>query len=375
VARLKPLYLADRYIATMLLQTVLFSIVLFTVMWLCPETLFKLIQYVFAEKIDLLQAGEMLLLHIPPVLQQSIPIAVMVGCIFLFRRISLNSELIAMMACGMSPVRIMWPVFLVGLLFAGSHFFIQEVISPKTAPRLEATYYKYDLKPKKDDNFVYVEKNRQGQLDKFILIGQTQQEALRDFVILYYSVMPDGGVQIARILRAPTGRWDAGAKQWQIFNGVDYGLDEDGVFRETHHFPVQWVSTSKYPAKLLTFSKINPINMRISTLKEYINLLEEGGQFQDVRFSEVRLYQKFAFPLATLLFAIIGGMLGIEKVRTNGNLGLIYGAVILFIYSILVPFATNVGSLGVLPPVISAWIPLAAAGAATLLILNFRRYE
>jgi lipopolysaccharide export system permease protein len=359
----------------MLFQTIAFGVVLFTLIWLCPETLFKLIQYVFADKITLDQAGLMLLLHVPPVLQQSIPIAVMLGSIFLFRRISLNSERVAMLSSGVSPMRMLWPVFGMGVLFAFIHFGIQEWVTPETAPKLEGLYQEYKLKPRKDDNFVYVEKNRQGQLDKFILIGQTQQEELKDFIILYYAETGQGGVQVSRILRAPTGQWNQRERAWQLFNGIDYGLDEEGVFRETHPFAEQWVSTSKYPAKLLRYSKMNPLNMEIHTLRDYIHLLREGGQLQDVRFCEVRLAQKWAFPLASMLFALLGAMLGMERVRSNGNLSPIYGAIVLFIYSVMIPFSTNIGSLGMIPPVLSAWLPLLAALATAGVLLQLRRYE
>ncbi|MBY0403201.1 MAG: LptF/LptG family permease, partial [Cyanobacteria bacterium] len=126
----KPVALVDKYIFGLLLQTIVFSIALFTVIWLCPETLFKLIQYVFSEQLTLSQAGTMLLYHIPPVLQQSMPIAVMMGSIFLFRRLSMNSEMVALLAAGISPRRLLWSVLWMGILFGGLHFAVQEWVTP-----------------------------------------------------------------------------------------------------------------------------------------------------------------------------------------------------------------------------------------------------
>ncbi|MBY0402385.1 MAG: LptF/LptG family permease, partial [Cyanobacteria bacterium] len=250
-----------------------------------------------------------------------------------------------------------------------------EWVTPVTAPKLEALYQGYGLKQKKDDNFVYVEKNQLGQLDKFILIGQTPKNHLKDFLFLYYHPTTEGGVQISRILRAPEGRWSPQEKAWQLFNGIDYELDSEGVYHDIRRFSEQWVSTSKYPAKLLEFSKINPLSMKLGTIKEYIDLLKEGGQFQEVRFSEVSFFQKILFPLGTLLFALIGAVLGTEKVRTNGNLGIIYGAVVLFLYSILIPFSTNVGSIGIIPPLLAAILPLSACLAGFWLIATFKRVQ
>jgi lipopolysaccharide export system permease protein len=195
-------------------------------------------------------------------------------------------------------------------------------------------------------------------LDKFFLIGQTTQEKLSDFIILYYAPNNQGGVQLSRILRAHEGRWNEKEKAWQLFNGLDYELDEEGVFRESQKFTEQWVNTSQYPAKLLRYSKMTPLNMTQQNLKEYIHLLKDGGQLQDVRFCQVRFNQKWAFPIASILFALLGAFLGMEHVRSQRNYGLTFGALIIFCYSVLVPFATNIGSLGIVPPFIAAWLPL-----------------
>lgn len=348
----------DRYLITQLFQTILFGLVLFTVVWLAPEVLFKIIQFSFAGLLPPDQAGLMFLYNLPPVLQQSIPMAVLLGGIFLFRRLSHQYELTAMLASGIHPARILWPVALLGFAFAALHFGIQELLTPNTSPRLEQLSYQYHFENRKDDNFVYVEKNRLGQLDKFFLIGQTSKEKLADFIILYYNVSPEGGVQISRILRAPTGQWNEHERAWQLFNGVDYELDGEGVYRETRRFSEQWVTTSKYPARLLAYSKVSPLNMAQRRLKEYVQLLKEGGQFQDVRFFEIRLFQKWAHPFASIVFAVLGALLGMERIRSQKNYGLTMGALVLFIYSILIPFSTNLGSLGLVPPLVSAWLPL-----------------
>jgi lipopolysaccharide export system permease protein len=367
----------DRYVTFQLFQVVVFCVLLFTVIWLAPETLFKLIQNMFAGKLTPTQAGTMFLYHMPAVLQQSIPMAVFLGSLFLFRRLSSNFELIAMFATGIRPVRLLVPVLLVGAVFAGLHFFIQERVAPATGPRLAALYRENGLTEQQDNNFVFVEKNRQsGQPEKFFLIGQTENgQALRDFIILYYSATEQGGVQIARILRAPTGVWNPSVKAWQLFDGVDYELNEEGIYREIRQFKEQWVSTSGYLVKLLQYSQEGPMDMDWKTLRKYVQLLRDGGQLQDVRFYEMRLQQKLALPAASLVLVILGAMIGMEKVRTNRAYSLTYGALILFCYSITIPFSANLGTLGILPPELVAWLPLLFASLVAVGILQIRWRE
>src|SRR5689334_12239165 len=99
----KPFTLLDRYLCTQLLGIVLFAILLFSIIWLAPETLFNLTHYVLNGDINIGQACVMLLYHLPEVLQQTIPVAVLLGSIFLFQRLSQSYELVAFLASGISP--------------------------------------------------------------------------------------------------------------------------------------------------------------------------------------------------------------------------------------------------------------------------------
>jgi lipopolysaccharide export system permease protein len=215
-----------------------------------------------------------------------------------------------------------------------------------------------NLKDVPDRNFLFVEKDHHGQLSKFFMIGQIQKPQLSDFIILYYNETPLNGVQISRILRSKTGRWLADARQWQLIDGIEYVLNDEGVYKDIRQFPSQQIRTDKYAPLLLAYSKQNPLNMPWGQLKQYIKLLKEGNQLQDIPFYEVRLWQKWSAPVATLIFAVLGAILGIERVRTNRTYGLTLGALVIFIYSILVPFAGNIGNLDLAAPWLVAFLPL-----------------
>ncbi len=368
----------DRYLFGQLLQIVLFGLLMFTIIWLAPETLFRLIQLLFDEKITLAGFFKMIALHLPEIFEQSIPMAVLFGSLFLFRRLSLSLEMVTFLNAGISPIRLALPIFMVGLLFSALHLGIQEWVTPKTAPVYEAMKQEVGLSSNNQRNFTFVEKNRRGHWDKFLLIGQIQDflktGRLSDFFILYYQTDPAGSVYISRILRAAHGHWDEGAKAWRLFNGIDYELNEQGVFRENRPFREQWVTMSKYPFQLLEYSMQSPRDMDHRSLRQYIRLLEEGGQLQDVGYYEVRLQQKVAFPLASIFFALLGAFLGVEKIRSRQQYALLFGALLLFLYSVSIPFTTNMGSLGMLPPVIVAWLPMTLAAGLALILLQIRHH-
>lgn len=355
---LKPFKLLDWYLYSQLLLVILFAVVLFSLIWLAPDTMFKLTQYVSSGQITWLEALEMFALHLPPVLQQTIPVAVLLGTIILFQRLSQNYELIALLASGISPVRIFTSVLGMGLFFGMLHVAVNEWVMPQTANRLEKLYTQHGLKDIPDRNFLFVEKNHQKQLSKFFMIGQIQKVPLSDFIVLYYAETPDNGVQISRILRSKTGRWLPERRQWLLQDGMEYVLNHEGVYKDIRQFDQQQVRTDQYAAILLDYTRLNPMAMPWHQLKQYIKLLREGGQLQDVPYFQVRLWQKWAAPAATIIFSLLGAVLGMERVRTNRLYGLTFGALVIFIYSILVPFAGSFGSLDLVAPWLVAWLPL-----------------
>ncbi len=370
--RLKFWTILDGYLMRQLFWIMLFAVVLFSVIWLAPDTLFKLTQYVFAGRITPAQGAEMFAYHIPAVLEQTIPMAALLGSIFLFQRLSQNYELIAMLASGVSPRRVLLPVLIVGALFAGAQAVVEEWVIPQTANRLEQAYTDLKLRDMQDRNFLFVEKDHADRLARFFMIGQIQKPELSDFIVLYYEDSGEFGMRISRILRAKTGRWMAQSRQWQLQEGIEYVLNEEGVYKDIRPFELQQVRTNRYAHILLEYTRTNPMTMPWNQLRRYIRLLKEGGQLQEVPFYQVRLWQKWSMPVATMVFALLGALLGMEQVRTHRTYGLTYGALVIFIYSILVPFTSNFGSLNLLVPWLVAWLPLVLTVLLAMALLKLR---
>jgi lipopolysaccharide export system permease protein len=364
--------LLDRYLIQQLIPVNLFALLLFSIIWLAPELLFKLTQYVFADQITVWQGLEMLLYHIPEVLQQTMPVAVLLGSIFLFQRLSKDYEWVSILASGISTRRALSAVLLVGGLFACLHGLVQEVILPISTPRLDKMYNDSKLKDRPDRNFLFVEKNHEKRLSKFFMIGRVESKKLEDFIVLYYNEIPGEDVFITRILRSKSGRWLPEAQQWQLDHGIEYVLDTEGVYKDIRQFERQQIRTDRYASLLLNYTRMNPMVLPFPQLREYIRLMKEGGQLQDIPYFSVRLWQKISAPIATLLFAVLGALLGMEHVRSNRIYGLTFGALIVFIYSITTPFAGSFGSLDLTTPWLVAWTPLAFSLLLGWGLLRFR---
>jgi lipopolysaccharide export system permease protein len=369
----------DRYLATELFRSVVFGILLFSLIWLAPETLYQLFQDAFSGRLGIGDASLLLLYQLPPVLLQTIPMAVLVASVFLTRRLSHQFEWHVLLSSGISKARIWAPMLAVGLFFTLLYGVVQDVILPVTGPRVVEMNARFGLKEVKNRHFIFLERDpqRPERLNKFFLVGDVSKQRLRDILVLYFASNEAEtgrpGVQIQRILKASHGLWDARTQAWRLRDGEDYELDAQGVYRQTRHFDEQWVTTSLNPGRLLSFNLKNTATLSTPDLAQYVGLLQEVRQLEDARYFRIRLYQKIALPLAATVFVWLGAMLGLEPPRSRRALSLTSAAVVLFFYVVMVPLATNLGSLGLLPAWLAAALPLMVAIGGTLGVLFIRR--
>src|SRR5436190_9621308 len=84
--------------------------------------------------------------YIPNVLTFTIPMAVLVGILTGFGRISSDSEAIAFRASGVSMVRLLLPVMLLGLIACGTSLAINASFAPGKAARLRELRYEIAAK-------------------------------------------------------------------------------------------------------------------------------------------------------------------------------------------------------------------------------------
>lgn len=372
----------DRYLFKQVALTLIFSVVLFTVIWLAPETLFKLIQKIGAGELPVARGLWLFILHIPPVLQQVLPMAAFLGAFFVFRRLSQEFEVVAMMGQGISPARIALPVAAVGLAALLVHVGVQEFLTPETAPALDRQRIAYGLDSGREADFVFVEKTDHGALSRFLFIGnigtvgkdeiRAESHNLSDFIVLEYGDDPfqQETATVRKIIQAPRGWWDNGEQGWVLDDVTVYHLDEAGVYRDvTRHYKYT-VPMSNYAAKLLRTTAQNPLSLSWGGLNRLINLLNAGGQTQDVPFYAVRLWQKAAVPVGTMVLALLGAWIGMEAVRSRRSYNLTMAALLLFAYAVTVPFATNLASAGLVPAWLMVWLPI---GVVILLTLLYKR--
>lgn len=358
--------LLDRYIANEFWQPLLFGIGIVTGVWFGADQLKTIFNLIMKSGVPLNLAFMIIGLHLPEIIVMTIPIGVLLGTLLVFNRLSGDSEIIAIRTSGISFYRIMLAPLLFGLLTSVASFGINEYVVPmanRTSKKLEfLALYKSEL-PTGQANFTYMERGKDLALNRVYFIGFYDGKKIYNVIILDFTRN-----KLVQIISAAKGLWTHG--EWVLEQGRTYVLAGDSDITRILKFDKLIIPGIQNAQKALDTQKVPPKDMSISELSTYMDLMKKSNSLgNDIL---VRYYQKFSQPLACLIVALAGAPLGLLARRSRSNLGLVYSAVIVFLYYVLQSSSGALGDSGRLSPMMAAWLPNAVIGTLGMIILYFK---
>lgn len=360
------LKILDRYIANEFWQPLLFGIGIVTGVWFGADQLKTIFNLIMRAGVPLDLAFTILGLHLPEIIVITIPIGVLLGTLLVFNRLSGDSEIIALRTSGVSFYRIMVAPLMFGVLTSVVSFGINEGIVPvanRTAKKLEfLALYKSQL-PEGQANFTYMERGADLTLNRIFYVGYYNKERLHDVIILDFT-----RDKLVQIITSTTGIFNHG--DWTLEHGRSYVLNSQSDVTRILQFEKLKLPGIKNAQKVLDSGNIKPKEMNMWELGNYIQTLKLSNAVSNDLL--VRYYQKFSQPLACLIVALAGAPLGLLGRRSRSNIGLIYSAVVVFLYYCLQSISGALGESGRLNPMVAAWMPNVVIGTLGLIILYIK---
>ena len=99
--------------------------------------------------------------------------------------------------------------------------------------------------------------------------------------------------------------------------------------------------------------------MTVAEALQAEQLLQNSGDLKGARKLQVRIQEKFTFPMACLVFGLIGASLGAKpNNRTNRGQGFALSVVMILTYYLLASSFSALGVKGTLTPILAAWSPI-----------------
>ena len=272
---------------------------------------------------------------------------IFIAVIFFTSKMASHSEIIAILASGVSYQRLMRPYFIAaGILAGGSFLMAAYIIPPATKVRLEfeEVYYRGN-----NVRFEYKNFHKQTRPGEFIYF-----ESYNTSVDIAYRFslenFKDG--KLVRKLISDHIRWDADSSRWTIY---DYYVR---VFEPKKQ-------EIFYGYKTDTVLNLNPAEFkRRDTFVETMNIHELNDFLEESELAGtpteailVEKYKRFAAPFAAFILTIIGLSVASRKSRRGTGVHIGIGLALSFTYILFQQISAQFGIKGGLQPLLAVWIP------------------
>ncbi len=350
----------DRYLASEFVFPFIFGVAAFASIGMAIGSLFELVRLITDSSLPLTTALQVFFLRLPGIIVYTFPMSSLFATLLAYGRLSSDSEVIAMQACGVSVLRIVAPALILSVVVTGVTFLFNEVVVPNANHEANLTLARsLDREKVKftKDNILYPEYGPIERADGTRYIGLSrlfyarrfQDGRMQGLTVLDYS-----RESLNQIVTANSAAWDSDRGAWIFRDGTSYFVGLDGTYRKVLQFREQQIQLSDTPLQIAQESR-RPEEMTTAQLTGFIQLAKNAGQ--EIRGLMVSLYQKYAIPSVCFAFALIGAPLGLRRQRTSNALGLGLSVLIIFSYYIFLFVAQALGQTGALTPWLGAWLP------------------
>jgi lipopolysaccharide export system permease protein len=278
------------------------------------------------------------------------PLFVFISVIFFTSKLAGNSEIIAMLASGMSFKRLMRPYLISAALIAGINFYLGAYVIPK------GTVVRHDFESLYKNNKKKTSaSNVQLQVGKGVIAYIQQYDDVTK-TGFGFSLDKFENKKLVSHMTANVVRYDTISDSRYHWKAINYKIRDMRGMREKISSGMEMDTVIMMEPMDLVFSKGQQETFTSPELKRYIMKQQERGSSNVVQY-EVEYHKRIATSFASFILTIIGVSLSSRKRKGGMGLYLGIGLALSFAYILLqtvsATFAINANT----PPMLAAWIP------------------
>ena len=347
------LRILDRYVLREIIPPFVLGLVVFTFVLEIPPIITQG-EKLIAKGASWDVVSRILITLLPQALGITIPIALLIGILIAFGRLSADREAVALQACGVNLARLLRPVGLFALLAWAATSYIMIVALPDANQAFRELTFKVvsaraesEVKPRVffedfPNLVLYVREVTTGVGWTDVLVADTSGS---DGPTIYLA-------RRGRVLLDPARRT------------VQMVLEEGTTHRVGLHQPDKYQVT-RFQQLILAldpeavFPREGPLKgdreMTIAELN--VRIADQERQGQSARNQIMAVQQKFSIPIACLVFAVIGLALGVTNRRDGKLASFVLGAAVVFVYYILMYMGQSLAKGDLVPAWLAMWLP------------------
>ena len=278
------------------------------------------------------------------------PLFVFIAVIFFTSKLAGNSEIIAMLACGMSFKRLLRPYLISAALIAVLNFFLGAYIIPK------GTVVRHDFESLyKNNKKNTIAANIQLMVDKGTVAYISQYDDIRK-TGYGFSLYKFEKKKLVSHMTANVIQYDTISDSRYHWKARNYKIRELKGMREKITSGSEIDTLIQMEPMDLIFSKGQQETFTSPELKRYISKQQERGSSNVVQY-EVEYHKRIATSFASFILTIIGVSLSSRKRKGGMGMYLGIGLALSFSYILLQTISSTFAINADTPPILAAWIP------------------
>lgn len=367
----------NRYITSEISVPMFIGLFVFTFVLLLGQIL-KLAEMVINKGVPLGEIAKLFALALPTFMIITVPLGFLLGVLIGFGRLSSDSEIVALRACGISLYRLMIPVMFCALITSliTAAFTLQIGPACKTAFRTQvfniaSIQASTAIQPRVfNDNFnnlvLYADNvdDRNLSMTGVFISDERAGNAPTVIVASKGRIISNEGAQTLT-LRLNDGSLhrnpSSGVQEsYQLINFKTYDISLN-IGQEVPNES----SRPKKPKELSTADLFELWNQSLSMEKPD----------KDTRKKLIELHRRFILPLAPIIFALIGVPLGIQSHRSGKGSGFTMALIVFLLFYMLQSIAETLAAGGKLPLAPLMWAPAVITFAGGFHLMNMTARE
>lgn len=293
---------------------------------------------------------------IPHITALLFPLFIFIATIFFTSKLAYKSEIIAILASGVSFQRFMRPYVIGGVLLSLLSYFANHYIVPaanKGRIAFEDKYLHYNPTSSDKNIHLRLRKDLYVYLQNYDFISNTGNRFTAETI---------DGVNMTKKIMADRISYDSVSNTWKLYN-VRIRTNDS----LTEHFETVAEMEQKYPFTPEDLQEDEAIKDALTTpeLNKYIEREKLRGR-ETLSFFYVEKYRRTAQPVAAFILTIIGACIASRKVRGGSGLHLAMGIIISATYIMALQLTNTYATKAGLDPLLAVWIPNIIYGALAI---------
>ncbi|SHL70334.1 LptF/LptG family permease [Hymenobacter psychrotolerans] len=275
------------------------------------------------------------------------PITVFIAVVFVTAQLAARTEIVAILASGVSFKRLLVPYMMGSLVLAVVTVALTGWIIPnanKTRVEFERRYIKNPY--------------RFSGRNVHIKVGPTSYAFMESYdnvnnVGYKFALETIEGTLLKRRMTAEAITWDSTKRAWRLTPQLVRTFR--GQQETLLALPARDTTLNLYPKDFASTYRLSE-TLTLPELNAFIQQkIDRGASDTQIYLSEK--YERYAYPYAIFILTIIGVIMSARKSRAGVGGQIALGFVLAFVFIIFVILSRNFAQVGSLSPLLAAWIP------------------